>query len=706
MKTVVHVDFETRSEVNLKTHGGWIYANDKSTDALCMAYAFGDGPVKLWEYGDKLPAEGHAPGEFANPLPDDFKEAMLDPDCIFVLAAHNANFEFLIFNFCCAKKYGWPQVPIHRFDCTMIRAYNMGLPGSLDKASKAVGLKDEKDGKGHRIMMQLCKPRSYIEDGTPIWYDILDDSPKLNLREKYKALGRYCIQDVIVERALDHRLLQLSPTEKEVWFLDQKINNRGVHIDIKTAERAIEIVSKEKKILDKEMKELTGGKVPTCNSAVPLRTWINSQEYFYEDGKTEFANQAIMDGDVLVVEGVAKDIIHDLLDNDDLPPLVREVLELRKVAAKNSTAKLNAMIRGANSRGRCCGLMQYYGAPSTGRWAGRRVQTQNMPRPVMKQKHIEEIFSYFENQKDNFVVRNYIDMFYGSVVTSVSDILRGMICAAPGNKLVAADWSAIEGRVLAWLAGQESTLTIYRTHGKIYEHTACQIYGLRNLDDVSGRQRLIGKVATLALGYQGGVKAFHSMAKNYFLKISDEEADVIKKDWRLANPHVVSYWYDLERAAISSVQTPNQKFAVGPRGRQVIFLTKGSFLFCRLPSGRAICYPYPKMKSVKTPWDEMKNAATYMGLVMGKWVRRVAYGGLLAENITQAVARDLLSEALPKVEKAGYSVIMHVHDEIVTEVPFDFGNKEELENIMCELPTWAKDLPIAAEGWEGKRFRK
>lgn len=698
----VSVDFETRSTIDLKKAGAQVYAKHHSTDVMCLAFAFGDGPVNLWKFGE--------------PLPEDLKAAMLDPTVTF--AAHNAAFEFLIFNFCCAVKYGWPQLPIRRFDCTMIRAYNMGLPGSLDMASKAVGLKAEKDAKGHRIMMQLCKPREYADDGTPIWWDVKDSTEKMDIREKYEHLYRYCIQDIIVERALDDRLLQLSKKEKELWYLDQKINNRGVHIDIKTATRAIDIVTVEKKVLDKKMRELTGGKVPTCNSSVPLKNWINSQNYYYEDGDTKFSNQAIMSGDILLVEGVRKDIIHDLLDNDDLPPLVREVLELRKDAAKNSTAKLNAMIRGVGKDNRARGLLQYYGAPSTGRWSGRRIQTQNMPRPDLKQDQIEDIFTYFTKQADNFVVRNYIEMFYGSVVGAVSSCLRGMISAAPGHRLIAADWSAIEGRVLAWLSGQESTLNIYRTHGKIYEATAKDIYHTRSIEDVTSHQRLIGKVATLALGYQGGVKAFHSMAKNYFLKVTDAEADKIKNDWRAANQNVVKYWYDLERAAINAQLTPGQKFIVGPRGRQVTFLVRGSFLFCLLPSGRPICYPYPKMRGVIPPWEkekmeedptykpEKKTALTYMGLVMGKWVRRAAYGGLLAENITQAVARDLLAEALPRVENAGYPVVFTVHDELVTEMPNGVGSVEELENLMCILPPWAKDLPIAAEGWSGQRFRK
>ena len=291
-------------------------------------------------------------------------------------------------------------------------------------------------------------------------------------------------------------------------------------------------------------------------------------------------------------------------------------------------------------------------------------------------------------------------------MTRVADCLRGILKAPHGKKLIAVDFAAIEGRVLAWLAGEESKLNIYRGHGKIYEHTAAQIYNINNIENVTKEQRQIGKVAELALGFQGGVVAFQSMAKNYFVKVPDKLANEIKTTWRKANPNIVSYWYDLERAAIAAVKYVGQKFACGPSGRKVIFLKKGSFLFCRLPSGRAICYPYPKMKIVKTPWGEDKNALAYKGEENFQFVTKVAYGGLIAENVTQATSRDLLVESMFRFEKAGYPIILHVHDEAVFEVNKNFGSVKETEEIMCVLPKWAKDLPIQAKGWEGLRYRK
>ena len=690
----VHLDFETRSTVDLRKCGAYVYANHPTTDMLCKAYRLDDGPVELIKFGDELPLE----------LKDLTKDKHVE------WLAHNANFEFLIWNFCCAKKYGWPQIPLDRFNCTMVRAFSMGLPGTLEMASKAVGIKAEKDMKGQRIMLQLCKPRSYNDDGTPNWWTPGIDDKQIDIQAKYDHLYRYCKQDVIVETALDKRLLDLTPVEKKLWILDQKINFRGVGVDIPTAKRAIDLVTSEKNILDKKMKHLTDGFVGTCNSSVNLKQWINTQGYQFIEGETEFSNELILDGDTLEIGGVAKDVINDLLENDDLCDFVREAILLRKEASRNSTAKLKKMISGADLDSRVRGCFQYYGAASTGRWAGRRIQLQNLPRPTIKQEQINRIFEMLQNNSDPQFQARYLKTFFDSPMEAMASCIRGFLVPEPGKKYVAADFTAIEGRVLAWLANETATLQIYEGHGKIYEYTASLIYRCPiseiGKDDI---RRLIGKVATLAMGYQGGVGAFQSMAKVYFLKVPDAQAENIRDLWREANPNIVKYWYNVENAAIAAVKTPGLKTVAGPADhRQIAFIVKGSFLFCRLPSGRAICYPYPQLKTVKTPWGQPKLALTYKGTVLGKFVRRVAYGGLIVENITQAVARDLLAEALFRVEAHGYETVMHIHDEIVTEVneADHLKNAKNLEDILCTLPIWAQGLPINAAGWEGMRFRK
>jgi DNA polymerase len=672
------IDFETFSEVDLKKAGLHNYATDPSTGVHCLSYGPDPEHIKTWVEGE--------------PFPEDLKVHIAQGG---IITAWNAAFELAIWNLCCVKKYGWLPLSIHQVRCSMVRAYAMALPGALDDAAPALGVDQRKDAEGHRVMLQLSKPK---KDGS-MWRreDDLD---------KFLKLYSYNKQDVRTELACLDRLMELSPSECDLWELDYKINNRGVMCDLASVDKAIAIIQSEKKRLDGEMLRATGGVVGACTEVQMLGKWIASQGVEMD---------GLAKADVLNALAEGEDENGDVIPAD-LPLAVRRALELRQEAAKSSTAKLIAMKEKASADGRIRNLHQFHAA-STGRWAGRGVQIQNLfrGRPGNTYADVEAMFSMLDDKEK-------LDLFYGPSMDAITDCIRGMLIAGEGNELVACDFSAIEARALAWLAGQESVLEIFHTHGKIYEHAAADVYHVP-LDEVTKDQRQRGKVIVLACGFGGSIGAFQSMAKNYNVKVPDEEALGIVKAWRAANQSIVQYWHDLESAVLGAMKNGNVTSA-GARGREVKFRKAGSFLWALLPSGRALCYPYPELRMVTTPWGEEKEQLTFMTVVdmtqkkkakilpdpnsKGKWQRVSTYGGSLAENTTQAIARDLLADAMRAIEAEGLEVCFHVHDEIVVEVQ-QFRAQYALERmvaIMSETSVWAKGLPLAAEGFHTKRYRK
>jgi DNA polymerase bacteriophage-type len=659
-------DFETYSDLDLTAVGLHNYATHKSTGIHCFSFGFSQDDIQTWHEGE--------------PFPEVVREHIANGG---IFTAWNAAFEIALWNECATKKCGWPVLPVEQVRCSMAAAYAMGLPGKLENAAPALGLEQRKDMAGKRIMLQLAQPR---EDGT--FWRVWDDP------EKFERLYSYNRQDVRTEMGVLARIMELSPAEQDIWQLDYKINQRGIMVDLPSIDRAIRLVDQEQQRLNADMLRVTGGVVGKCSEVQMLVKWIRSQG--------------------VEIKGVAKADVLDALADETLPGNVAAALQLRKEAAKSSTAKLVAMRERASSDGRVRNLHQYHGA-ATGRWAGRGIQVQNFPRtrPDIKPEAVVDIITNLAN-------RDYIDLMYGPCMDALADSLRGMLMAAPGHDLVAVDFSAIEARVLAWLAGEEKVLEIFRTHGKIYEHAAAGIYHVP-MDEVTKAQRQIGKVAVLALGYGGGVGAFQSMARNYNVKVPDAEADQIKVAWRDSHRKIVQYWYALESASIAAVQEGG-KFTAGAAGREVTFLKNGSFLWCRLPSGRALCYPYPEIRTVQTPWGDLKEALTYMTeldssqrkstkvlddpAAHGSWQRISTYGGSFAENVTQAASRDLLASALLRFSQRGVNVTMHCHDEAVCEIQKGSMTVKDAEQLMCVLPEWAAGLPVGAEGWIGPRYRK
>lgn len=626
--THAHVDFETRSAVDLKEVGLDNYAKHETTDVWCAAFAFDDEPVDIATLEDGFICAGTSR----------LLEHVEDGGIVY---AHNAAFELAIWNSTMVPRYGWPELKPEQVRCTMVMAYAMALPGALDNAAAAVGLKHQKDQAGHRLMLQMCKPREVKVVGNVTkhyeysWWDS---------RDKLERLYAYCKNDVEVERELSKRILPLSDSEQALWVLDYKINQRGIYIDIPSVKAAIDIVTAEKERLDADIRRVTNNCVGFTTEVARLTEWVRSRG--------------------IDIPGVAKADVLDALALDGLPDDVRSALTLRQEAGRSSTSKLAKMISVAGVDNRVRSTMQFHGA-NTGRWAGRMIQPHNMVRPKYPQAWIEDMVAHFNDPQ-------YLSVIYDKPMDCVANCSRAMITAAPGHDLIAADFANIEGRVLAWLAGEEWKLKAFRdfdagTGPDIYKLTYAKSFGI-DVNAVTKDQRQVGKVEELALGFGGGVGAFQTMARGYNVTISDVEADVIKNRWREAHPETVSYWYELERAAINAVLSEGEMFTAGADGRKVKFKKAGSFLWCQLPSGRVLCYPYPKILPVETPWGDIKDALTFMTVLDatarkkakvvddasngGNWYRISTYGGSLAENVTQAVARDVLAEAIVRVEAA------------------------------------------------------
>ena len=742
MDDKLHLDFETLSAENIKTAGHHRYSEHRTTDLMCAAFKFNDEPTYIRGFFHPTPKK-YLSGDTVWP------RVIKHVKAGGTVVSHNAAFENAIWNNVGVPRYGFPPMSYEQMDCTMARSLAMSLPAALDASRASVGLTVAKDNAGYRLMIKMSQPKTREFCPTCYGSGIMAGANPCRQcggvgelytwwsePEEIEKLFAYCVTDVDVEDALDRRLSPLSPMEKAIWVLDQRINGRGIRADVPTVSKAMDIINSEETRLDDLIRDLTQQDVSSCNANVALKKWIISKG--------------------VETKGVAKDAILTLLARPDLPEDVRKVVEVRQEAAKSSTGKLAAILTGVSRDERLRGLHQYHGA-NTGRWAGRRFQPHNLPRP-RKQTPPEvaaEILDVISSRSERDATA-YIRLFHGRPMAAISDCLRGCLISAEDKDLVAADFSAVEARVCAWVAGEVSVLKDFENDVDPYLSAAAKTYHIK-MHQVDDSQRQIGKVQVLALGFGGGVGALQSMCKGYGLtlapafdglwKIADikrrdqalkrfasewakakKEAErklepfifldekewlaseLIKLAWRETRPNIVEYWRLIDQAAIDAVQFPGTIFTVGEGSDKTLpevrYVMKGSFLLCILPSGRKICYPYPEVHSRKTPWDTTKPTLTYKTEINRRWMRCPTYGGSLTENVVQAIARDLLAAAMLRVEAAGYRTVMHVHDELVTEVPKNFGSAEELEEIASELPTWAKGLPMQSKGWRDIRYKK
>lgn len=666
----VFIDFETHSAADLKKVGLHNYARNPTTDVWCLCHATDDGEVLTWRPGDPIPTFAYGEDE---------------------IVAHNAPFEAAIWRHVLTKRYGWPALNPRRLTCTMARAYAMALPGSLEGALGALGTGAKKDKVGHALMLRMCRPRSVADDGTITWWT----DP-----EKIERLIAYCKTDVVGERALYKLLFPLGDTEQDLWHLDYTINQRGVRIDRRAVEAAIKGVKAAKKALDKEMARVTGGAVQSCSALAALTDWI------------------VANG--VSVAGLAKADVVSLLDGE-LPDAVRCALILRQEAGKASTAKLAVMLLIAcDTDDRMRNLFQYFGA-ATGRWAGRKVQPHNFPRNVPKNVVVEKILALL-------IAGEYdaVDVIYGAVMDVVSKVLRGFLIPARGFRFLHADYASVEGRGVAWFAGEDWKIKAFEaadagTGPGIYELSYAKAFGVpvESVEDPSF-ERQIGKVMELAFGYQGGKGAFRTMARTYGVTgVSDSKADEFKVAWRAQHPATKAVWRALEDAAILAVRNPGKPYKAGHPDRAVTYKMVGTFLWCLLPSGRALCYAFPKIlpgeygpqltyMTVPSTNDVQRGNIIDDPANTPKWARVATYGGSLLENVIQAICRDLLAWAMTQLEAAGIEVVLHVHDEIVAEVLATLAEEKRavMDRIMNSGPSWAKGFPVKSKCTVMTRYGK
>lgn len=686
VKEVTHctIDFETRSELSVMDVGAWRYAEDPSTNVLCLAYRIPGEPMRLWTpYFESFDEE------------DDKPQTLLDYIAAGgIIEAHDLEFERAIWEKVLVKKYGFPPLPFEQCRCSAAKGAALALPRSLDKLAKALKLDTEKDMVGNRLMKKISKPRKpkkkekqeILSDPDVIELDdyqflrkstgekivLYPDDP-----EDFLKVFEYCKTDTVVEEKASSIMPDLSQAELAVWRLDQKINRRGIYCDLDLVNISLGFIDRYSGELTEKLVDLTDGEIQTAGQRDKII------EFLKENG--------------LELEGLTAKIVRDALADDTTPGICRELLEIRQALSKSSTKKFKKFLQMVCSDGRIRGTLLYHGA-TTGRWSGRGIQVQNLPRGTIK-----DVDSCID-----LLLENDYALFraiYPDVLGAISSCIRGALTAAPGKRLICADFSAIEARVLFWLAGEELGLEIYRSHGKIYEEMAAEIYST-SPDKILGgsKERNLGKQAVLGCGYGMGKKKFMETCQGYDMDVDAPLADKAVKAYRSKFERVPAFWKEVENAAISAVLHKGSIFWSGKVAWRVV----GDFLYAKLPSGRKIAYHHPHLSRKKTPWGEMRPVLCFYGVdsMTKQYCRQHTYGGKLVENITQAVARDFMAEAMLRIEDAGYPIIMSVHDELVAEPDEDFGSLEDFERLMTILPAWGKFCPIAAEGWEGKRFKK
>ncbi|PBH36979.1 hypothetical protein BGV23_08290 [Clostridioides difficile] len=646
------IDIETYSDLDIKKVGVYRYVDSANFEILLFAYAFDNEEVKVIDLVND------------EELPKEVIEAINDNKVI--KSAFNANFERTSIS-----KFLNINLKPNEWSCTMIKALTLGLPGSLDSVSKALKFNEDKQKmkEGKALIQYFCKPckATKVNKGRTRNLPIHD-------MEKWNKFKEYCKQDVVVEREIRNKLSKYKTTEREIklWYLDQRINDTGIKVDTELIENAIECDKRYTEKLTKEAIKITGLNNP--NSPAQLKKWLSDKVGFE-------------------ITSLTKESIPEILKQVDDENVVR-ILELRKLMSKTSIKKYEAMKLAKGNDNRVRGLLQFYGANRTGRWAGRLVQVQNLP-----QNHIEDLDLARNLLKEGDF--DLIELLYDSVPDVLSQLIRTAFIPSEGHRFIVSDFSAIEARVIAWLAGEKWRLDVFNSHGKIYEASASQMFKIPIENIKKGSElRQKGKLAELSNGYGGSVGALISMGA-IKMGLKEEELQPIVTAWRNANPNITKFWWDVDKAAKKAIK--DRTIVEIQHG--IKFIYNPGVLFIELPSSRRLSYLRPKIEPHTT---FSGDKITYEGMeqTSKQWKRIDTYGPKLVENIVQATARDCLREAMFNVTDAGYSIVMHVHDELVIDVDKKGGSLEEVNSIMGKEISWAKGLPLKADGYECDYYKK
>lgn len=657
MQHHLSIDIETKSSVDITKAGAYRYAQSEDFEILLFACKYDEEDVQLVDL---------TAGES---IPEWILTALMNPNVI--KHAYNAAFEWY-----CLNTAGY-RTPLEQWNCTMIHGLYCGYAAGLDATGKAIGLPQDKQklSTGKALIRYFCTPcKPTKSNGGRSW-----NLPK-HAPEKWELFREYCKQDVVTENEILKRLQAFPVPEEEqrLWRMDILMNAYGVRVDTNLIAGALAIDSHSTECLTAEAFRITGLSNP--NSATQLQQWLS--------------------GKGVDIPNLQKATVEEYLQREDLPDDARKILEIRQQLGKTSIKKYVAMDTAKGADDRVRGLTQFYGANRTGRWAGRLVQLQNLPRNYLK------TLDYARNLVKD---KNYdgIKLLYGNVPDTLSQLIRTAFIPSGGNKFVVADFSAIEARVIAWLAGEQWVNEVFATHGKIYEATASQMFHVpiekiaKGNPEYSLRQK--GKVATLALGYQGGTAALIAMgALN--MGLAEEELPDIVQRWRGANPRIRDLWYAVEQAALTTMQTAQPQGIYGLIFRYEGDLVYGqSFLTVQLPSGRKLFYPKPFLQ--ENQFGKMAIHYYTVGQQTRKWEVASTYGGKMTENIVQAIARDCLAETLKRIDRMGLQVVFHVHDEVIIDAPASI-TVDEICDLMAEPIPWAPGLILKGAGFESDYYMK